>query len=140
MHQEEYPCFQPVDDWVMVWIGDLPPNEMEEYMHEPGNADKVDYGDPISQFGRDLGQWYDHDFIKVESSNHPMSIEEICEANGIEDIELIDEIKQRSGDTNVRSLLILWNARATPGSKRHTFAKGRLRLVGSWPHVSPLKD
>jgi hypothetical protein len=130
------PFFESIDHWVIVWIGDLKLEELEDYLDEPGNAAD---NEPISDFSRDLGRWYDHDFIWAEGSDEQVSLRKLCELNGVEPSEFVDEIEQRGGDVKARSLLVLWNAKAIDESPR-PFAEGQLKCIGCWQQESPLTD
>jgi hypothetical protein len=57
--------FEVVD----IWVGLFPSKErLERYFSETYSGD--DDGTPISEFARDMGQWfYDHDFL--EKGFHP---------------------------------------------------------------------
>ena len=132
----ENPFFESVDHWVIVWIGNLNVDELDNYLNEPGGAG--DY-EPISEFCRDIGRWYDHDFIWAEGVNDEVSIRKLCELNGEEPDEFVDEIAERSGDISAKSLLVLWNARRIDESERN-FADGRLKCIGCWERQAPLTD
>lgn len=130
------PFFESVDHWVIVWVGDLTTQELEEYLNEPGNADNEQ---PISAFARDLGRWYDHDFIWSEATGEKVSVRKLCELNGVQPPEFAAEIERRAGSGEVSSLLILWNAKQLEG-KTQEFARGRLKCIGCWAQESPLTD
>jgi hypothetical protein len=130
------PFFKSVDHWVIVWIGDLNSQELEDYLDEPGGAN---YDEPISNFARDLNCWYDHDFIWSEGTDEKVSAGELCKLNGVQPPEFATEIERRAGSAKVSSLLILWNAKQIEGTS-HEFAAGRLKCIGCWPQESPLTD
>ena len=48
----ENPFFESIDNWVIVWIGDLNNAELAGYLDEPGGE-----SEPISAFARHHGQW-----------------------------------------------------------------------------------
>src|SRR5690349_15782220 len=129
------PFIEPEDHWVTVWLGQLNSDELEQYMHKPGGAGD---NDPISDFSRDLGRWYDHDYIWRQATDKAVSTRTLCELNGIND-SLVDEIECRSGDVFFKCLLVLWNSRVITMDKR-VFAGGELTCLGSWPHESPITD
>lgn len=130
------PFFEPLNDSVIVWIGSLNSRELEDYLDEPGGAGN---NEPISDFCRDVGRWYDHDFIWCEASDTPTSVGTLCEMNGVEPIEFKEAIVKRSGDAEETCLLVLWNARQIDDSGR-SFAGGKLRCIGCWKQKSILKD
>ena len=132
----ENPFFEPVDHWVIVWIGDLNIEQLDEYLEEPGGAGD---NEPISEFCRDLGRWCDHDFIWAEGSNESVTIREICDLNGVEPDEFVREIEEQAGEARTKCLLVLWNARIIDDSPR-LFADGKLRCIGSWQRQAPLTD
>ena len=105
-------------------------------MDEPGG---VDDDAPISEFSKDIGRWYDHDFIWMEASNQELPVIELCKLNGIDSDELINAIAARSKTEKVKSLIILWNSRIISEDTR-LFAKGEMYCLGSWEHTSPLTD
>ena len=130
------PFFEPASNWVIVWIGDLNIDQLEEYLDEPGGAGD---DEPISQFCRDVGRWYDHDFIWSEGATEPLPIRKLCERNGVEPTEFVDKIVESSGPRDATSLLVLWNARKICDADR-AFAGGRLRCIGCWEQEAPLTD
>ena len=130
------PYFESVDHWVIVWIGDLDVDELDDYLDEPGGAGD---NEPISEFCRDVGRWYDHDFIWAEGVNDEVPVRKLCELNGVEPNEFVNEIVERSGNAGAKSLLVLWNAKRTDESERF-FADGRLKCIGCWEREAPLTD
>lgn len=130
----ENPFFEPATNWLIAWVGELDHDGLDAYLDEPGHAAD---NEPISKFSKDLGTWYNHDFIWSQAAPNRVSAQEICGLNGIED-DLIDEIVQRTND-EVRCLVILWNAKQISAGSRD-FADGKLKCLGSWPHQSPLAD
>jgi len=131
----ENPYFTCIDHWVTVWVGDLDEAGLEAYLEEHG----VDDNAPISDFSKDLGCWYDHDFIWYEASETPLPLALLCQLNGIDSEALIKTIIERSNADKASSLLLLWNAKIKIDDGR-SFAKGKLRCLGSWEHPSPLTD
>lgn len=131
----ENPCIEAVDHWVTVWIGDLDREELRRYLHEPGGA--LD-NEPISEFSRDLGTWYDHDYIWAEAADQPIAVAALAQQNGIEAGSFLEQLLERSGAAEVRALLVLWNARTT--REEANLANGRLRCLGSWAEEAPLVD
>ena len=130
------PFFEPKDDCVIVWLGSLAPEQLDDYLDEPGGASD---NEPISRFCRDLGRWYDHDFIWSEAADEPTTVPELCNLNGVEPDNFIDEIVERAGRDKASSLLILWNAYII-GSSDRPFADGELDCIGCWERKSPLTD
>lgn len=128
--------FEVVDDWVTVWIGGLGPEELDDYLDEPGGAGD---NDPISKFANDLGMWYDHDFIYAEAADTPVPVRELCLQNDIDSVELVDEMERRGMGRKANCMIVLWNARVLEWPSRRLFSDGRLICIGSWEHVSPLK-
>ena len=130
------PFFEPENDWVTVWVGSLDVNELEDYIGEPGG---VADDEPNSKFSKDLGRWYDHDFIWAEAAKKEQVIKGLFEENGIDDDDLISEVEVRSQSSNVKCFLILWNAKKIAIDSR-VFADGKITCLGSWQHESPLVD
>jgi hypothetical protein len=130
------PFFEPANDWVIVWLGDLNMDELDEYLDEPGS---VGHDDPISAFCRDLGRWYDHDFVWSEGVDEATSVLRLCEMNRVEPVEFMQAIVERSGDGDAMCLLVLWNARKIDNAER-SFAAGRIRCIGCWEQEAPLTD
>ena len=133
----EDPFFEPRDHSVIVWVGSISIDELEDYLDEPGGAAD---DEPISDFSRDLGRWYDHDYIWAEGTKTPVSVRELCRMNGVEPGTLVDEIDRRCEGREARSLLILWTAEVRPQIGERTFANGELHFVGSWAQPAPLTD
>ena len=134
---EDDPFFEEIDHHILVWVGDLSPEELDEYLSEPG---AVDDNAPISEFCRELGGWYDHDYVWMGASDRTGPLHVLFDLVGIEDGPLRDEIEKRSPSGSARCLLILWNARRRSESRRVTFLGDRLTCLGSWPQESPLVD
>ncbi|WP_028301579.1 immunity 22 family protein [Oceanospirillum beijerinckii] len=133
---ENKPFFTTENHWVTVWIGSLNEESVESYLEECG----VDDDEPISQFSKDLGCWYDHDFIWYEAVDSPVCIEELCRNNGVDSIELIEELTARSGGGEYNCFIMLWNSRLLNAEDDRAFFNGKLSCIGSWQHESPLVD
>ena len=106
---------------------------------EKGEAGGAGDDEPMSRFARDLGRWYDHDFVWAEAADEPTAVRKLCRLNGVEPGEFVDEIEAGAGSGKASSLLVLWNARLV-GSSDRTFAGGGLECIGCWPRKSPLTD
>lgn len=125
------------DHHVIVWIGDLNRDELEAYLDEPGGTA---YDEPISDFGRDLASWYDHDFIWAEASDMAVTITELCRRNRMEPDALIEEIVRRSPRAEANCILLLWNAKLADDAAPRLFADGKLQCIGAWEQEAPLTD
>ncbi len=135
----ESPAFEPAQDHLIAWVGDLTTEQLRAYLEEPGGLGD---NEPISEFSRDLGRWYDHDHVWARASDTPVTIEKLAEANFIDDETLISELAGRTARASVgkvRAFIILWNAKLTQ-LQPHSIAGGRLFCVGFWGHDSPLAD
>lgn len=122
-------------DNVIAWAGHMTAVELATYLDEPGGRPD---GEPHSDFMRDVGRFYDHDFLVAQSSDVPVAVAELARANGIRDSELISELEQRAEEP-VSALILLWNYRLKQPFP-NTFAGGKLRCLGSWPHPAPISD
>lgn len=131
------PFVDSLENWVTVWIGDLNEEEMAEYLDELGG---VSDNEPISKFSKDLGRWYDHDFIWCECSDDKLTVLEQCINVGIESNSLQQEIINSSPVDKIKSILILWNSKVIYDLDKRVFAGGQLICLGSWSEESPLTD
>ena len=125
-----------VANHLTAWVGELTPNDLAEYLEEPGEADERA---PQSRFGADLGLWYDHDWVFAQASETPVSLRDLARANGIEDRELIEEMERRWPKGFAMCFIILWNSKLSFTAEQ-SFAGGRLKCIGTWPHASPVSD
>lgn len=119
-----------------VWVGTLTIEALDAYLDEPGGA--ADDA-PISAFCADLGRWYDHDFVWAEAVDLPTDVGTLCALHGVEPEAFVDEIRRAAGTGQASAVLILWNAKVVASVER-SFAKGKLRCLGSWPREAPLTD
>lgn len=131
------PFFVTEADFALVFVGDLRDVELAEYVAEAGGAP---LGAPISQFGADVQQWYDHDFLAGLSSETPIPMGELLYEVMVEDPAVVRAVVAAFGRDVATCALVLWNAKREEASDGRSFAGGRLTYVGCWRHKAPLGD
>ena len=130
--------FAEYSDYLIAWTGYLNQRELEEYIHEPGGRND---NEAQSDFGQDLGRWYDNDFIAAIAENSASSIKSLVKKLYSDDELLIDEIEQHANSLGINeptTIIILWNAKLLKPMEQN-FANGKIIYLGSWTHTSPIK-
>ncbi|WP_309384972.1 hypothetical protein [Cerasicoccus frondis] len=131
------PRFFPVDHKFILFAGELNEDQLQEYLDEPGG--RLDH-EPHSDFSKDLGRFYDHDYLYAEGSQEKKTIRELAILNGIEEEALIEKLERSCGkEKEFNCFIILWNAELIEG-ELHDLANGKLKIKGCWEHESPLTD
>jgi len=129
------PFFKSQNHHVCIFIGSLNEKELEEYLEELG----VDDNEPINNFSKDLGTWYDHDYIWCEAVDTPIDIKELCEFNGIDDTTLIKKLEKQC-TKKISSIIFLWNAEALNTEDKRVFSDGKLEFLSHFEYESPIID
>ena len=129
------PFFKSQNHHVCIFVGSLNEKELEEYLEELG----VDDNEPINNFSKDLGTWYDHDYIWCEAVNTPIDIKELCVLNGIDDTTLIKKLEKQC-TKRISSIIFLWNAKALNTESKRAFAGGKLEFLSHFEYESLLFD
>lgn len=127
---------EPEDNWVSVFAGDLNRTELNIYLDEPGG--KSDF-EPISLFSKDIGRWYDHDYIWCEASDMLLPVEELCRNNGIDSEELITEIMKSNKDKRRKCIILIWNYKVT-NNRTNFDISPKVECLGSFEHEAPFCD
>jgi len=127
----------PESNNAMVWVGGLSEDELSEYIEEFGGGLE---GAPQSNFARDLGQFYDHDFLWAKAAAREVSISELAGSLGIKDDQLVQELESIvPGNSKYRCFILLWNYRNTAKLEQR-FANGKLRFAGAFAYRAPYSD
>ena len=125
--------FDSADGHLIAWAGQLAVDGLAGYLDESSISGP---DEPQSAFARDLGRWYDHDFIYAQASDQPATLTQLAAQNYITDSELIGELEEHGNGQLFNCFVILWNARPVASNDRR-FADGELACIGDWAHASP---